>query len=70
MPPKNSSDKSSYKNKRKLYLGKLKNGEVQATKIDLTKIKIKNISKENRFVKCRCKNVYVSVQPKEILCLK
>ena len=32
MPPKSSSDKSSYKRKPKFDLEKLKNGEVQATK--------------------------------------
>ena len=42
MPPKSSSDKSSYKSKLKLDFEKLKNGEVQAPKVDLTKIKIKH----------------------------
>ena len=44
MPPKSSSDKPSYKSKLKLDLEKLKNGEVQATKIDLTQIKIKTLA--------------------------
>ena len=51
MPPKKSNVKSEYKSKLKLDLEKLKNGGVQAAKVDLTKIKIKNISKENRCVK-------------------
>ena len=51
MPAKRSNVKSEYKNELKLDLGKLKNGEVQATKIDLAKINIKNISKEKRCVK-------------------
>ena len=37
MPPKSSNDKSAYKNKIKLDLEKLKNDEIQATKVDLTK---------------------------------
>ena len=41
MPAKKSNVKSEYKNELKLDLEKRKNGEVQATKIDLTKIKIK-----------------------------
>ena len=40
MPPKSSNDKSAYKSKIKLDLGKLQNGEIQAAKIDLTKINI------------------------------
>ena len=51
MPPKSSSDKSPYTKKIKLDLEELKNGEIQSTKVDFTKIKIKNISKENRCVK-------------------
>ena len=42
MPPKSSSDKSPYKGKLKLDLERLKNGEVQATKVDLAKNNIKN----------------------------
>ena len=38
MPPKKSNDKSAYKSKIKLDVEELKNGEVQAAKIDLTKI--------------------------------
>ena len=39
MPPKKPNVKSEYK-KTKLELEKLKNGGVQGTKVDLTKIKI------------------------------
>ena len=46
MPPNKSNDKSAYKSKLKLYLEKLKNGEVQATKVDLTKIKINTLAKK------------------------
>ena len=46
MPPKNSNDKWTYKSKLKLDLDKLKNGEVQATKIDLVKIKINSLAKK------------------------
>ena len=38
MPPNKSKVKSEYKSKLKLDLEKLKNCEVQATKVDLTKI--------------------------------
>ena len=44
MPPKSSNDKSAYKSKINLDLERLKNGEVQAAKVDLTKI-IKKIAK-------------------------
>ena len=46
MPPKQPNDKSAYKSKLKLELEKLQNGEVQATKVDLTKIKIKTLAKK------------------------
>ena len=46
MPPKSSSDKSYYKKTIKLDLEKLKNGEIQGTKVDLTKIKIKRNKKK------------------------
>ena len=46
MPPKSASDKSSYKKTIKLDLEKLKNGEIQATKVDLTKIEIKTLAKK------------------------
>ena len=39
MPPKSSNDKSAYKNTIQLDLEKLKNAEIQAAKVDLTKIK-------------------------------
>ena len=42
MPPK----KSEYKKTINLELGKLKNGEVKGTKIDLTKIKINTLAKK------------------------
>ena len=51
MPPKNPNDKSAYKSKLKLDLEKLKNGEVQATKVDLTKINIIKLAKKHRCVK-------------------
>ena len=44
MPPKSSSDKSSYEKKIKLDLEKLKNGDLQKVKVDLTKINIKKIA--------------------------
>ena len=46
MPPKSSSDKSPYKGKLKLDLERLKNGEVQATKVDLAKIRIYTLAKK------------------------
>ena len=46
MPPNKSNDKSEYKSKLKLDVEKLKNGEVQATKVDLTKIQIKTLAKK------------------------
>ena len=45
MPPKSSSDNLSYKKKIKLDLDKLKNGDIQKVKVDLTKINIKKITK-------------------------
>ena len=46
MPPKSSNDKSAYKGKTKLDLEKLiKNGEIQAAKIDLHKITINKLAK-------------------------
>ena len=44
MPPNISNDKSAYKGKIKLDLKKL-NGEIQAAKVDLTKINIKQLAK-------------------------
>ena len=51
MPPDKSNDKSAYTSKIKLDLEKLKNGEVQAAKVDLTKINIKKVSKQHGCVK-------------------
>ena len=48
MQPTSSNDKSAYISKIKLDLGKLKNGEIQAAKVDLTKINMKKIIKNNR----------------------
>ena len=45
MPPKSSSDNVYYKNKLKLDLDKLKNGDIQKAKVDLTKLNIKKITK-------------------------
>ena len=45
MPPKKSNDKSAYKSKIKLELEKLKNGEVQHVKVDLTKINLRKLAK-------------------------
>ena len=45
MPPKSSNDKSAYKNNLKLDLEKLKNGEIQAAKVGLTKISIRKLAK-------------------------
>ena len=50
MPPNSSNDKSAYKGEITLDLEKLKNGEIQAAKVDLTKIN-KESSKKNRCVK-------------------
>ena len=38
MPPKSSSDNSPYKKKIKLDLDKLKNGDIQKVKVDLSKL--------------------------------
>ena len=45
MPPNRSNDKSAYKSKIKLELEKLKNGEVQHVKVDLTKINLRKLAK-------------------------
>ena len=58
MPPKKQNVKSEYKSKLKLDLEKLKNREVQATKVDLTKINIRKLAKRisalSEDVKCIC----------------
>ena len=46
MPPKKPNVKSTYKKTLKLELEKLKNGEIQGTKVDLTKIKINTLAKK------------------------
>ena len=46
MPPKRSNVKSEYKKTMDLELEKLANGEIQGTKIDLTKIKINTLAKK------------------------
>ena len=51
MPLKSPNDNSAYKNKMKLYLEKLKNGQVQNVKVDLTKVNIKNIGITSRCLK-------------------
>ena len=51
MPPTSSNDNSAYKNKIKLDLEKLKNGQTQNVKVDLTKVNKKNIGITNRCVK-------------------
>ena len=45
MPPNKSNNKSAYQSKIKLDLEKLKNGEVQAAKIDLNKNNIRKLAK-------------------------
>ena len=70
MPPKSSSDKSPYKQTIKLDLQKLKNGGIQVTKVDLTKIKIKTLAKKTGVLSEAVKHVYVFIQSKEILCSK
>ena len=45
MPPKSSSDDLSYKKKIRSDLDKLKNGDIQKVKVDLSKINIKKIAK-------------------------
>ena len=69
MPPKSPNDKSAYKSKLKLDLDKLKNGEAQATKVDLTKIKMKTLAKKIGVLSEDVK-MYVFIQFKEILCFK
>ena len=44
MPHKSSNDKSAYKSKTNSELGKLKNGEIQAARIVLTIINIRQIA--------------------------
>ena len=44
MALKSSNDNSAYESKIKLYLEKLKNGQVENVKTDLTKIKIKTLA--------------------------
>ena len=46
MPPQKPNVKSEYTKTIKLELEKLKNGEIQGTKIDLTKIKINTLAKK------------------------
>ena len=46
MPPNKPNDKSAYKRQIRLELEKLKNGEIQGTKVDLTKIKINTLAKK------------------------
>ena len=50
MPPNSSNDTSAYKNKIKLDLEKLKNGEIQDAQVDITKININTLA-TNRCVK-------------------
>ena len=45
MPPNSSSDNLTYKKKIKLDLDKLKNGDIQKVKVDLSKVNIKKIAK-------------------------
>ena len=45
MPPKSSSDSLSYKKKIKLDLDKLKNGDIQKVKVDLSKFNVKKLAK-------------------------
>ena len=45
MPHNKSNDKSSYEGKIQLELEKLKNGEIKAAKVDLTKINIRRLAK-------------------------
>ena len=67
MPPKSSNDKSAYKSKTQLDLEKLKNGEFQHVKVDLTKINIKKHEQTKIEVLSEdVKNVFVSTDFKEI----
>ena len=45
-PPKSPNDNSSYKSKIKLDLEKLKNGQFQHVKVDLTKMNINTLAKQ------------------------
>ena len=44
MPPKSSNANSAYKSKLKLDLEKLKNGQIQRVKVDLTKVNIRTFA--------------------------
>ena len=44
MPPKSSNDNSAYKNKIKLDFEKLKNGQIQNVKVDVTKVNIRTLA--------------------------
>ena len=46
MPPTSSNDNSAYKNKIKLDLEKLKNGQTQNVKVDLTKVNKKTLASQ------------------------
>ena len=46
MPPKSSNVNSAYKSKIKLDLEKLKNGQFQHVKVDLTKVKIRTVTSQ------------------------
>ena len=66
MPPNKSNDKSEYKKTIKLELDKLKNGDIQNVKVDLTKV----IRKLAKIIGVLSEDVYVPIQFKEILCFK
>ena len=68
MPPKSSNDKSAYKSKIKLDLEKLKNGETQAAKADLTKTSTRKLAKKKGVLSEGVKNVCVPTERKELLC--
>ena len=51
MPPNKSNDKSACESKAKFDSEKLKDGEVQAAKVDLTKIIIRKLANKPRCVK-------------------
>ena len=60
MAPKSSNDNSAYTSKIKLYLEKLKNGQVQNVKVDLTKTNIKTLATQHDLLSNDMKLVMVS----------
>ena len=74
MPPKSSNDNSAYKNQIKLNLDKLKHGNVQKVKVDLTKVHIKTLASQigvlsedvKLYVKLLASNKYYALNDRTI----